>query len=131
MRIRLALTAIAAATVLGACAPVAGAPEATIPAAMAGRWGMNEADCTTTRGDDKGLLVMGETTLRFYESVAQLSRVHERTASSLVGDFDFTGEGQSWTRRVALDLRDGGMTLVRREHDTGAASGPYRYAACP
>ena len=30
-----------------------------IPAALRGRWGMTPADCTSTRGDAKGLLEIG------------------------------------------------------------------------
>ncbi len=30
----------------------------TIPAALHGRWGMVPADCTSTRGDNKGLLTI-------------------------------------------------------------------------
>src|SRR5687767_670720 len=32
------------------------APAAAIPAALHGRWGLTPADCTSTRGDAKGLL---------------------------------------------------------------------------
>src|SRR5687768_11553061 len=57
---------------VSAPAPPAGnqAPAASIPAALHGRWGMSPADCTSTRGDAKGLLVVSADGLRFYESRA-------------------------------------------------------------
>src|SRR5437868_4439151 len=47
-------------------------PAATvsIPAALQGRWGLAPNDCTSTRGDAKGLLVIGPDQLTFYESRA-------------------------------------------------------------
>ena len=41
------------------------APE--LPAAMRGRWGLTPMDCTSTRGDAKGLMIVGPSELRFYE----------------------------------------------------------------
>ena len=37
--------------------------------ALQGNWGMVPADCTSTRGDNKGLLRITATTLQFYESL--------------------------------------------------------------
>ncbi len=79
-----------------------------IPAALHGRWGLVPADCTSTRGDNKGLLTITADTLRFYESVGTLGKVVERDTGRLVADFAMTGEGQSWTRRMVLDAEDGG-----------------------
>ena len=38
-----------------------------IPAAIRGRWGLTPADCTSTRGDAKGLLEIGPDTLKCSE----------------------------------------------------------------
>src|ERR1044072_7834775 len=46
--------------------------EASIPAQYQGRWGMVPADCTSTRGDAKGLITIGDKTIRFFESTATL-----------------------------------------------------------
>jgi hypothetical protein len=101
-----------------------------IPAALHGRWGLVPADCTSTRGDNKGLLTIDATTLRFYESVGTLGKVAERAASRIVADFAMTGEGQEWTRRMTLDAADGGKTLVRREQGDDAMPEPLRYQKC-
>jgi len=96
-----------------------------IPASFHGRWGLSPEDCTSTRGDDKGLLVITGGELRFYESVATPAGSLEATANSVSGRFAFTGEGMSWTRHQVLQLND--RKLVRTE-STPMAS--YTYARC-
>lgn len=103
---------------------------AGIPAALHGRWGLVPADCTSTRGDNKGLLTINDETLRFYESVGTLGKIVERDAGRIVADFAMTGEGQSWTRRMVLDAEDDGKTLVRREQGADAMLGLLRYRRC-
>lgn len=102
----------------------------SIPVAIRGRWGLVPADCTSTRGDAKGLLTIDADTLRFYESRGILGTIKERSDSRIRATFAFTGEGMTWTREVALDLRNDGRTLVRREFGQDAAAGPFRYARC-
>ena len=101
-----------------------------IPVALRGRWGLVPADCTSNRGDNKGLLTITADTLRFYESVGTIGKTVERDASRIVADFAMTGEGQSWTRRMALDAQDGGKTLARREQGPDAMLGLLRYSRC-
>src|SRR5215203_3426999 len=48
--------------------PAPGQP--AIPAQYYGRWGMAPADCTSTRGDAKGLIGIGGRTIKFYEAIA-------------------------------------------------------------
>lgn len=108
----------------------ADAPNALIPVALRGRWGLTPADCTSTRGDAKGLLRVTRDTLRFYESRATLGRITERDRSRIMAEFSFTGEGQTWTRRVLLDGQDRGRTLVRREYGADAMPGALRYRKC-
>ena len=91
-----------------------GIPEQGIPVAVQGSWGLTQADCTSTRGDAKGLLRVSPTTLTFYESVGRLGTIKDRSDTSIRADFGFTGEGMTWTREVALETRDGGKTLVHR-----------------
>ena len=109
----------------------AGTPAPTeLPPALRGRWGLVSADCTSTRGDAKGLLTIGASTLKFYESVGTLDTVMEAEPSRLRAVFDFEGEGMTWQREVALDVQDDGATLIRREYGEDAAPGPFRYAKC-
>jgi hypothetical protein len=109
----------------------AGTPAPTeIPAAIRGRWGMVPADCTSTRGDAKGLLEIGATELEFYESVATLDTIMDAEPTRLRADFGFEGEGMTWEREMVLDLQDDGATLIRRDYGDDAAPGPFRYARC-
>ena len=105
--------------------PAAATVGSVIPAALHGRWGLTPADCTSTRGDAKGLLVVSASELRFYESVARPLPGAETSAESMTGDFAFTGEGQSWTRHQALARR--GEELTRTE--TGPAAS-FTYVRC-
>ena len=96
-----------------------------IPAALQGRWGMTPADCTSTRGDAKGLLVISETSLRFYESTATPARNVKTAADMLSADFDFTGEGQSWTKFETLKID--ADKLIRTESSPMAS---FTYVRC-
>lgn len=114
--------------------PVIAAPapqaEAGIPDVLQGRWGMVPADCTSTLGDAKGLLTITAGTMQFYESRGVLKSIAEQSPTRLVADFDFTGEGMAWQRRMVLDAQNDGRTLVRREYGADAAPGAFRYARC-
>jgi hypothetical protein len=106
-------------------APANAAPVASIPAALQGRWGMAPADCTSTRGDAKGLLVISSESLRFYESEAIPARNAQKSDDSFSADFAFTGEGQSWTKFQTLTLDDD--KLVRTESSPMAS---FTYVRC-
>lgn len=109
--------------------PAAAANEATaagpIPAAIQGRWGLTPGDCTSTRGDNKGLLVIGPDSLKFYESRAVPGTSIEAGDQGISGNFNFTGEGQEWTKYVSLKLK--GKVLTRTERNPVAS---YDYARC-
>ena len=102
----------------------------SLPLAMQGRWGIHPADCTTTLGDDKGLLTIDHGSLTFYESRARLETVNARSDTALDADYAFSGEGMTWQGRIVLELQDDGAALVRRDFGEGAALGPLRYARC-
>lgn len=106
-------------------ANAAAGPAAAIPAALHGRWGMAPADCTSTRGDAKGLLVVSADRLTFYESRAVPARNVEASADSIRADFDFVGEGQAWTKYQALALQKD--KLVRTESSPMAS---FTYVRC-
>lgn len=105
--------------------PANPSPAAAIPAALHGRWGMTPADCTTTRGDAKGLLVVTSDGMRFYESRATPVRNVERSGDSISADFFFTGEGQTWTKFQTLTLEDD--KLIRTESSPMAS---FTYVRC-
>lgn len=99
--------------------------ERAVPRALHGRWGMTPADCTSTRGDAKGLLIVSADGLRFYESVAKPTRNVNSSEDSISADFDFTGEGQSWTKFETLQLQGG--NLVRTESSPMSS---FTYVRC-
>jgi hypothetical protein len=103
-------------------------PEVGIPASLQGRWGRAPADCTNARGAAEGLLRVSATTLTFYESVARLGTIRERSASSITADFAFSGEGMTWTREETLHAR--GDTLTRIERAEGQPQATYTYSKC-
>lgn len=110
--------------------PVA-ANDRSIPEGLRGRWGLVAADCTSSRGDAKGLLTVSEDQLKFYESVAKLDQVKAADTDRITGTFAFTGEGQSWSLDVTLASPDGGKTLVRKDTGPDAAPAPLTYTRCP
>ena len=99
-----------------------------IPAAIQGRWGMVPADCTSTRGDAKGLLRISPSTLTFYESVGRLGSILERSDSSIRAEYAFTGEGMEWKRDVELKVSGG--TLTRIDRGGEEPGGPFTYTKC-
>ena len=101
-----------------------GTPESMmIPAQYRGRWGMTVNDCDPKRSDAKGLIVIGEKSLAFYESRATLKEQRPAIATSWSGLFAFTGEGQSW-QKVQTFTRTGD-TLKRAEEE-----GTFTYKRC-
>ena len=96
-----------------------------IPALYHGRWGMTPQDCTSTRGDNKGLLTISADELRFYESRAIPGDDLSVEAASIRGNFAFTGEGQEWSKFQTLRVE--GTKLTRSESDPAAS---YTYAKC-
>ena len=87
----------------------------SIPSQYRGRWGIVPADCTSTRGDAKGLITIAEGTIRFYESTATLMDQRPAIATSFSGQFDLTGEGQTWQRVMTFTRT--GDTLKRADDD--------------
>lgn len=97
----------------------------TIPASLHGRWGLTPGDCASTRGDAKGLLIVSDQSLKFYESVARPAGPLKVSPNSASGDFNFIGEGTTWKKFEALELQAG--KLVRTESDPMAS---FTYARC-
>ena len=101
------------------------AASTSIPQALRGRWGMTPEDCTSTRGDAKGLLTVTDNELRFYESRAVPADNVQVSPDSISADFAFTGEGMNWTKFQTLQLQDG--KLVRTESGPMAS---FTYVPC-
>lgn len=101
-----------------------------IPATAQGRWGLVPADCTSTRGDAKGLMTIADKTIKFYESLATLGTVKESTATRLRATFAYEGEGMQWSRDLTMDVQDAGKTLIFREYGEDAPPGPRKYTRC-
>lgn len=102
------------------------APDGPIPEAFHGRWGLVPEDCTSTRGDAKGLLTVSGDSLRFYESRATLAHLIGSWPEKLEAEFAFSGEGQEWSKTETLALTASSNTLVRTEDGV-----EYRYRRCP
>ena len=103
---------------------------AEIPPALRGRWGLVPGDCTSNRGDAKGLLTVSADKLEFYESVGTLDAIKESTPTRIRASFNFEGEGMTWQREIVLDVQESGAALIRRDYGDDAAPGPLRYARC-
>lgn len=101
-----------------------------IPPALRGRWGLVPADCTSTGGDNKGLLTIDAKTLKFYESRATLGAVKDLDDDGIEATFAFSGEGQTWSLDIDLEVEDGGKALVRKEKGRDAIAEPLKYARC-
>ena len=130
-------TAVPAGAAAEPAADASGAPPAqgtspsqaasgeAIPASLQGRWGLTPMDCTSTKGDAKGLLIVSADNLKFYESRAVPSRDAHHGQDSISGNFNYTGEGQTWTKFESLELK--GHGLVRTESNPVAS---FTYARC-
>jgi hypothetical protein len=101
-----------------------------IPVALHGRWGLVPADCTSDRGDAKGLVEISAEGLRFYESRAKVGTLVSSDAKGIHAQFDFSGEGQTWSRDMTLALGEGGTTLIRSETGEDALVEPLAYTKC-
>jgi hypothetical protein len=96
-----------------------------IPAVLHGRWGLTPEDCTSTRGDAKGLLIVSADQLKFFESVGKPAGDLKLSPDSASGDFNFTGEGMTWKKYQVLEVQNG--KLVRTESSPMAS---FAYARC-
>ena len=85
-----------------------------IPEKFWGRWGLVPADCTSTRGDAKGLLRIDDNRLYFYESKATLDRIIAATPTRFEANYGFAGEGQEWTAEQVLELNGNRLRRIGR-----------------
>lgn len=112
-------------------APAITAPVgASFPAAMIGRWGMVPADCTSQRGDNKGMITITPSEIRFYESVATIAAIKESEATRLRATLAYEGEGMQWTRDARFEAKPASDQLVLQEFGDDAVPGPRTYTRC-
>ena len=107
-----------------------GIPEFGIPVSLQGSWGLVPADCTSKRGDAKGLLRVSATTLTFYESVGKLGTIKKHSDNSVRADFIFSGEGMTWKREETLTVSGDKLTRTERGGDEPGSGGPFTYTRC-
>ena len=110
--------------------PLPEAVDSSIPAAFHGRWGINPGDCTDENGDAKGSIEVSADQLRFYESVATIGTVSENDDGVIRATYDFTGEGEEWSRDIKLALSEDGTELTRTEYGEDAMAEPLTYTKC-
>ena len=108
---------------------VASAKPTNIPEQFRGRWALVPADC---KGDAaaKGLLVINDARLTFYESRGTLDRIDAwEPANRFTANYGFSGEGMNWERVITLERN--GPKLRRTEE--GGEEGPVdlTYTRCP
>lgn len=103
---------------------------AAIPVALHGRWGLVAADCTSTRGDAKGLMEVSGDGVTFYESRGTAESASAVSDTGFRGNFAMTGEGMEWNREMALTLSEDGQSLVRSEFGEDALAEPLTYSKC-
>ena len=98
------------------------------PPGFRGRWGLVAADCEAGRADNKGLMEVGATTLRFYESRGRVTGVDRLGPGRYAVSMAMTGEGQNWTARETFSL--GGANALNR-FAAADAGGALSYTRCP
>lgn len=80
-----------------------------IPAALQGQWTGAKEKC----GDPASVQALQVTPdeLIFHESAGTITKVVRGEKGAVAIDADFTGEGESWTKRLEMRLADGGQRL--------------------
>ncbi|MFM5885417.1 MAG: hypothetical protein ACKOQ3_08870 [Novosphingobium sp.] len=111
-------------------APSSPAAATAFPAAMLGRWGLVPGDCTSQRGDNKGMITVSAREIRFYESVARIERVKDSSENRMRAALAYEGEGMQWSRDAQFEVKPGAGQLVLQEYGDDAVPGPRTYTRC-
>lgn len=111
--------------------PVPASKPTNIPEQFRGRWGLTANDCKPEYASAaKGLLVIDDNRLTFYESRGTLDRIDRwAPANVFTANYGFSGEGMNWERVITFERS--GPKLRRTEQ--GGDEGPVdlTYTACP
>lgn len=90
--------------------PPAAAADGLIPVGMQGRWAGAAERCGDRAAALELTVMPGQ--LLFHESVGTVKRVTQGDDGRAAVEAAFTGEGQSWTRTLALTLSKDGKALT-------------------
>ncbi|WP_336974584.1 hypothetical protein [Sphingobium aromaticiconvertens] len=99
----------------------------TVPVTFQGRWTGAKDNCTDAGAELELQITPKE--LIFHESVGTITRITRQEGGKVAIDAAFTGEGQSWTRRLevrasadgqTLTIANDGQAVVRKRCDTPA-----------
>lgn len=93
-------------------------PKTAIPAALHGRWGLTREDCTSERGEAKGLVTIAADSISFYESIARPADIVERTPTGIRGEFAFAGEGMTWSSPMIWSAQGHRLVRIDSEGDS-------------
>lgn len=102
-----------------------------VPEQFRGRWGLTANDCKPEFASAaKGLMVVNDSRLTFYESRATLDRIDSLTpANRLTANYRFSGEGMNWERVITLERNGSQLRRTERGGDEGPVD--LTYTACP
>ncbi len=98
-----------------------------VPVALQGRWTGTADDCANAAAELE--LKVTPNQLLFHESVGTIRAVKPQADGRIAVDADFTGEGESWTRRLMLHpsadgarltVANDGTSVVRKRCDAAA-----------
>lgn len=85
-----------------------------VPQDFLGAWNFALEDCNVAASE--GRLVIAPERIEYYESVATIESVSGAPRSIIV-EAEFTGEGESWTERLAYELNAAGDRLTTTTED--------------
>lgn len=100
-----------------------------IPDQFHGRWGINANDCKPERASDaKGLMVVNDSRLTFYESKGTLDRIDSNSPPNVfVANYGFSGEGMSWERVIRLERKGNKLRRTEEGGEQGPVDLTYTY----
>lgn len=86
-----------------------------IPEGFLGAWNFALEDCGDAASEGK--LVMAADAIEYYESAATVEAVSSTSPGSIVVTAGFSGEGETWTERLAYELNATGDRLTTTTED--------------
>jgi hypothetical protein len=103
----------------------------SIPTRFQGRWGLNANDCKPEFASAaKGLMVVNDSRLTFYESRGTLDRIDAWTpANRFTANYGFSGEGMTWERVITFERNGNKLRRTEKGGDEGPVD--LTYTACP